>query len=143
MGYGDYQNGQQGIFNSLVIEFDVYHDASMGDPNGNHVGVHSKGNNPNSSNENAVILGLVNTTIPAIQTGNGNKHTVDIEYQASLTTLEVILDGQLVLFSDNFTLSDWIELPSNGNSFIGLTSSTNTNDYFQLDILSWSFGELV
>ena len=140
MGYGDYQNGQQGILNSLAIEFDVYQDSSMGDPNSNHVGVHSRGNNPNSSNETAVILNLVNTTIPAIQTGNGIQHTVYVEYQAVPNTLQVLLDGQQVLFSNAFNLTDWILLePGTGESFIGITSSTYTNDFFELDILSWYF----
>ena len=100
----------------------MYQDVSMNDPNANHVGVHSRGNSPNISNESAIILGLV----VAIQTGNGTRHTVSIEYQAAPKILEVLLDGHLVLFSENFKLTDWIELPS----FVGITGSGNNEDHF-------------
>jgi len=141
IGYGDYQNKQQGIFNSLAIEFDVYLDQNMNDPNNNHAGVHSTGDNaPNSSNENAVILGLVNSTIPAIQNSNGTTHTVYIEYQGAETTLVVFLDDVQILNSTAFNLTEWILLePGSGESFIGITGSTNQNDFFELDILSWYF----
>lgn len=50
----------------------THFDSSMNDPNANHAGVHSGPNLPNSSNENAVILGLVNSTIPTIQANGIN-----------------------------------------------------------------------
>ena len=133
MGYGDYQNGQQGILNSLAIEFDVYQDVSMNYPNANH-GVHSRGNSPNSSNESAVILGLV--TIPAIQTGNGTRHTVFIEYQAAPNILEVLLDGHL-LCSENFKLTDWIELPR-----LEVVSSESQLVAIMKITFNWSFWQL-
>merc|ERR1712137_973173 len=137
IGYGDYQNKNQGIPDSIAVEFDTIQDPDMNDPNDNHCGVHNNGDQPNSSNESAVILGLVNTTIPQLQVA-GLEHTVIITYEASSLTFTVELDGQMVLSSNSFNLTDFIQIPD-GTCFIGVTSSTTVNSWASHALTSWYF----
>jgi len=139
IGYGDYQNKQQGIPESVAVEFDTVNDSAMNDPNDNHCGVHSVADSPNSSNENAVILGMVNTTIPQLQQA-GFEHSCTITYDANTTSLVVELDGEVVLSSTSFNLTDYVPVdPTDGTCFVGFTASTTTTAYATHYITSWYF----
>src|SRR4051794_3703875 len=51
LGYGDQGIGTAGIHSSLAIEFDTVQQIDLGDPNNNHISVHSRGAQSNSANE--------------------------------------------------------------------------------------------
>ena len=125
LGYG-------GIPNSVAVEFDTYHNGVNVDPNSNHISVHTRGTNPNSSHH-AYTLGST-TAIPNVR--DGNVHTVRIDYIPG--TLSVFLDD---LANPALTVS--LDLAAtlsfdNGRAWVGFTAATGawTENH---DILNWSF----
>jgi hypothetical protein len=126
MGYGS-------IANSLAIEFDTFQNPEALDPNANHIGIHSRGTEPNSAEESA-SLALVT---PSINLSDGAIHTVVIRYAG----------GMLKVFLDDLNNQPTLELPvelgtlltlDNGTAWVGFTSSTG-GDFENHDILMWSF----
>ncbi len=53
LGYGSGLEGEdeQGLPGSVAVEFDSHYDETLGDPELSHIGVHSRGGEPNSANE--------------------------------------------------------------------------------------------
>ena len=126
MGYG-------GITNSVAVEFDTFRNALIGDPNGNHISVHTGGTAANSDLEDH-SLGIA-TNLPNMS--DGNIHTAGILYVPG--TMTVSLDGADVL-TVPLNLSTKLNLNS-GNAWMGFTagfSGASENH----DILNWSVNAL-
>ncbi len=126
LGYGS-------IANSLAIEFDTFQNPETLDLDANHIGIHSRGTEPNSAEESA-SLALVT---PSIDMSDGAIHTVVIRYA----------DGMLRVFLDDLNNQPTLEIPvelgalltlDNGTAWVGFTSSTG-GDFENHDILMWSF----
>src|SRR5215470_15623779 len=84
MGYG-------GITNSVAVEFDTFRNALTGDPNGNHISIHTGGTAANSNLEDH-SLGIA-ANLPNMS--DGNIHTAGILYTPG--TMTISLDGADVL----------------------------------------------
>jgi hypothetical protein len=135
MGYGDFSNLNRGIANSVAVEFDTFK-LSAGDPNGNHIAVHSRGTLPNT-----ILLPsrlAVTTTIPNLS--DGSVHTVRIGYVPG--TMSIFLDD---LANPALTVS--VDLAATlsldaGNAFVGFTAATGAG-FENHDILNWSFSTII
>ena len=122
MGYG-------GITNSVAVEFDTFRNALIGDPNGNHISIHTGGTAANSNLEDH-SLGIA-TNLPNMS--DGNIHTAGILYQPG--TMTVSLDGADVL-TVPLNLSTNLNLNS-GNAWMGFTAAFSGASENH-DVLSWS-----
>jgi hypothetical protein len=121
--------------NSLAVEFDTFFiPQTLGDPNGNHISVHSRGTLANSIDE-AFSLGNTGTGL-AVNLSDGLVHTARIAYAP----------GSMSVFVDNMVgpaltipvnLSTLLSL-SSGQAYVGFTSATG-NGFENHDILNWSF----
>jgi hypothetical protein len=125
--------GYSSIANSFAIEFDTFQNPEAADLDANHIGVHSRGTMPNSTDESA-SLGLVT---PSIDLSDGAIHTVVIRYAG----------GMLKVFLDDLNNQPVLELPvdlgtlldlENGTAWVGFTSATG-GQFENHDILMWSF----
>lgn len=122
--------GFAGISDSLAVEFDTFQNGDLGDPNGNHISVQTRGTAPNTADEQ-YSLGST-TAIPKL--ADGNLHSVTISDLQG--TLRVLLDGQLVLAAP-VNLSQLLSL-DNGTAYVGFTASTGSA-WENHDILNWAF----
>jgi hypothetical protein len=130
LGYGNYGGGG-GIPNSLAVEFDTYQ-LFNGDPDGNHIAVHSLGTLPNDIRL-ASRLGIT-SAIPNLS--DGNIHTVRIDYVPG--TMKIFLDDLV-----NSALTVAVDLAAilsldAGSAFVGFTAATG-GEFENHDILNWSF----
>jgi hypothetical protein len=121
-----------GIKSSLAIEFDIYRFVTLGDPNDNHVSIHSRGTLENSPDE-IYSLGL---GTPSFTLKDGNVHTAVIDYVQGQMNVYV---GDLVnpLVTSNINLSTLLAL-GDGNAWVGFTGGTGGASA-QQDILSWQY----
>ncbi|WP_276484669.1 lectin-like domain-containing protein [Paraflavitalea pollutisoli] len=117
--------GYEGVPNSLAIEFDTQ--SEVGE-NSNHLAIHTKGTEPNSTHYTARVATKDN--LPEFQ--DGVPHVVKIRYTAGKIT--VYFDGALAL---EYAVDLTATLGLSGQYYIGLTSSTS-GSYQQHDILKWS-----
>jgi len=125
--------GYAGIPRSLAVEFDTWQNTNIGDPNGNHVAVHTRWQQPNSVDVDA-RLGWAN---PGFNLEDGQVHTATITYNGS-GQLDIVLDNVSVLtvtFDHNNYLSI---LDASGFAWVGFTAATG-GAWEDIDILSWSF----
>lgn len=134
VGAGGGAIGYGNIPNSVAIEFDTWNngpDNHNGDPNGNHISVHTRGAEPNSS-DHAYALGAT-TIIPNLS--DGVVHHATIRYSSG--RLEIAVDNlsQPVL-SIPLDLATTLKL-DDGKAWIGFSAATGV--YENHDILSWSF----
>ena len=125
--------GYTGIPRSLAVEFDTWWNTEYGDPNDNHVAVHTRWQQPNSAGVDA-RLGWAN---PGFNLEDGQVHTATITYNGS-GQLDIVLDNVSVLtvtFDHNNYLSI---LDASGFAWVGFTAATG-GAWEDIDILSWSF----
>ena len=129
--------GYTGVANSLAIEFDTFYNDNTDilDPiNNNHISVHTRGIEPNSSNHNE-SLGCV-TDIPNMS--DGNVYTVRIKYMPN--DLDVFLNDIPVL---NIPLNITTTLNlDNGFAWVGFTSGKCLS-YEKHNILNWTFHQYI
>jgi hypothetical protein len=118
IGSGGYGLGYDGIRNSLAVEFDLAQNQLQEDPNHPHIGMHTRGNEPNSTNEQASVVPPVATT----SLTDRRPHTVRITYTPG--RLAIYLDDTLKLTAP-VVLEDTIDL-TDGKAWIGLTAATGT-----------------
>jgi hypothetical protein len=116
--------GYAGIPNSLAIEFDTWQNSELGDPNSNHISVHTRGTMPNSADETG-HLGLT-SAIPYLS--DGGRHRASIRYlppdRSAPGFLAVYVDDAPIPdLSLELDLSQVLRL-DNGRAFIGFTAST-------------------
>ncbi|MBO9565425.1 MAG: VWD domain-containing protein [Niastella sp.] len=117
--------GYQGVPNSLAIEFDTQTD---GGENSNHLAIHTKGTEPNSTHYTARVA--TKDDLPDFN--DGAFHTVKIRYITNKIT--VYFDDVLAL---QYTVDLSALLGLNGQYYIGLTSSTSSS-FEQHDITKWT-----
>jgi hypothetical protein len=127
--------GYEGIPRSLAVEFDTWQntESGFGDPDDNHVAVHTRWQQPNSAGVDA-RLGWAN---PGFNLEDGQVHTATITYNGS-GQLNIVLDNVSVLtvtFDHNNYLSI---LDASGFAWVGFTAATGGVGE-DIDILSWSF----
>ncbi|MGN6493706.1 MAG: VWD domain-containing protein [Agriterribacter sp.] len=120
----DGQLGYQGVPASLAVEFDTWPD---GGENGNHIAIHTKGKEPNSTHYTAAVA--TNATIPQMQ--GGAPHKVRIKYAA--TKISVWLDDTLVL---EYAVDLFTTLGLSNQFYVGLVASTS-GSFQEHSILQW------
>ena len=81
--------GYDSIPNSLAIEFDTFLNSNFGDPDNNHVAVHTRGVSPNSIDSSAVLA----TATPSFDINDGQLHHVRVAYEPGM--MSVFLDHSL------------------------------------------------
>jgi hypothetical protein len=127
--------GYEGIPRSLAVEFDTWQntESGYGDPDGNHVAVHTQWQQPNSADVDA-RLGWAN---PGFNLEDGQVHTATITYNGS-GQLNIVLDNVSVL-TVTFNHNDYLSiLDASGFAWVGFTAATG-GAWEDIDILSWSF----
>ena len=125
--------GYTGIPRSLAVEFDTWQNTNYGDPNGNHVAVHTRWLQPNT----AAMAARLGWADPGFNLEDGQVHTATITYNGS-GQLDIVLDNVSVLtvtFDHNNYLSI---LDASGFAWVGFTAATG-GAWEDIDILSWSF----
>lgn len=131
IGYSGPPPAHIGIPYSIALEFDTYHNAELGDPNNNHLSVHTRGPIGNSAEE---IYSLGSTTvIPNLS--DGQVHTALVSYRPG--TFSVFVDdlttpALVVPLNLGATLS-----LADGAAWVGFTLGTGIAGYEAHDILSW------
>jgi len=119
--------------NSLAVEFDTF--KNSWDSGDNQIGVHTRGDGPNYSNDGSLFDAVLGKTGTIPELDDGLEHTVRVSY----------LPGILSVYFDDLAtpvLSVSTNLKAlglhNGKAFVGFTSGTGTA-LADHDILSWSF----
>ncbi|HUR45351.1 MAG TPA: Ig-like domain-containing protein [Candidatus Saccharimonadales bacterium] len=124
--------GYRSLTNSLAVEFDTYQNSETADLDGNHIGLHSRGLLPNSTDESASLARVT----PSIDMSDGAVHTVVIRYDGA--KLRVYLDDLILPVLDYaVNLSSLLSL-DNGTAWVGFTSATG-GEFENHDILMWLF----
>jgi hypothetical protein len=148
LGYGDTVSSKRalhGISNSVAVEFDTHKDEELGDPNDNHVSVHTNGHSPNSASERSSIATV--TALPWLYQGVQN-FTVeylpmdesDNDCKAGCLRVTSSAVSGPVLVVRNKRLEDMIDLADGGTTaWLGFTASTGQSGGQFHDILSWDY----
>jgi len=151
MGYGAEPTSPAGtaLSNSLAIEIDTYFIASpWGDPDGNHLSIHTNGTGENNAYE-SLSIGLAS---PATNMSNGSVHTLRVRYNPGV--LDIYLDNlSTPLLSANYSFvtgGSWtgggsvggLALIGNSAAHVGFTAGTGgaTENH---DVLSWTWAPIV
>ncbi len=138
-GAGD-SMGFAGISDSLAVEIDTNHDASTGDPYVvPFISVQTRGVSQNSSD---VTYSLGAAGDAAL--GDGNPHVLTVRYlpgQGAGDGLAVFVDDAATpaLTVPSLDLTSELAL-SDGQAWVGFTSSNSDASLADADITSWSFG---
>ena len=88
--------GYEGISPSLVIEFDTYQNADLGDPSWDHISIMRNGN-PSHNNLASNLAGPIQASATSLNVEDGATHEVKIEWIAATNILNVYFDCQLRL----------------------------------------------
>jgi hypothetical protein len=141
LGGGGGGLGYHGIPNSLAVEFDTWQNDGLelgetgeGDPNDNHVSVHTGGTGANSAH-GSYSLGHT-TDIPDLS--GGAVHHVVLVYDPGW--LEVwIDDGDQPVLSVGVDLAETLDLRDGDRAWLGITAATGLSSQNH-DILRFRFG---
>lgn len=125
LGYG-------GISHCLAIEFDTYRNAEYGDPDNNHLSIHTNGVGLNSADE-GYSIGRT-SSVPNLL--DGQVHVAKVDYAGG--TLKVYIDDMVTpRLTVPYNLN---QLGLNdGRAYVGFTASTGSS-FANYDVISWSFG---
>ena len=141
LAYGDAQRGsvRRGLNNSLALEFDTHRDVALGDPNGNHVSVHSRGAAQQNSADQACAL--ANGTNAAINPLSGVTSNVTVEFWPGRGLLVHIapLTGAVLDVPAAAPLARWMELDEWGAAYIGFTAATGAESGEEHAVSDWAF----
>ena len=154
MGYGNFLTSLPGetVDNSVVIELDTFANTSAttwGDPDGNHISIHTGGSGDNGTHE-SFSIGRANSAAVGVDMNNGASHTVRVVYTpGSPGTLEVYFDGVLKVTApysfatggtwiDSGTAVGGLNLIGGASAYVGFTSGAGTAREFR-DVLSWTW----
>eukprot|EP01116_Phalansterium_solitarium_P010833 TRINITY_DN2618_c0_g1_i1.p1 TRINITY_DN2618_c0_g1~~TRINITY_DN2618_c0_g1_i1.p1 ORF type:complete len:363 (-),score=11.24 TRINITY_DN2618_c0_g1_i1:45-1133(-) len=130
LGYG-------GIPNSIAFEFDTLFTPDNGDPDGNHISVHTNGHLPNSSDHRS-SLASTRALHDSVELADGRVHVVKISYTAE--TIRVFIDGKSrPVLETSQRLGQ--RIAPDGRAWVGFAAANGitTANY---DILSWRFSAL-
>jgi hypothetical protein len=117
---------------SLVVEFDTFANAGLGDPSGSHISVHTNGTGNNSTHE-SFSLGSFNTN-PILD--DGAVHTAKLDYQPGV--LSIYLDNLTTpVLTVSVDLAEKLGLVG-GQAWVGFTAATG-GGWETHDILNWNF----
>lgn len=123
--------GYEGVPNSIAIEFDNWRNDEWGEPNDNHVAVHTKGTSPNTSGNESLVA--INSALPTTLE-NGQLHQVKIDFEKGI--LKVFLNGTEII-NTPLNVGKTLNL-DNETAWIGFTSSTGAAYAYQ-EIHTWQF----
>jgi Legume lectin domain len=148
LGYGVADAGEDAIARSLAVEFDTFslkeagaEGEDFGDPNGNHISVHSRGAEPNHVDE-SYSLGTVTEGLPSFK--DGKPHKVKVSYTPG--SLKIYVDSMekpvqtLAIKLDAFSgkgFQNASVLDADGKAWVGFTAGTG-GLWENHDILSWT-----
>lgn len=126
--------GYQGVTPSVGIEFDTYNNGnngSVGDPNGNHVGIDINGD---------VATPLADTVVEPTRFNDGNVWNAWVDYDGNLNNLEVRWSQSLVRpilpqLTKNVNLTAVL---GQTNAYLGFTAGTGSA-WGNQDILQWQY----
>jgi hypothetical protein len=144
-GWGVFTGSLPGesVDNSLAISLDTYTNGSWGDPNANHISIHTGGVGDNSQDESFSI----GRATAGINMNNGAVNTLRISYVPG--TLEVYLNGVLQLsvpydfnsggtWVDSGTPVGGLNLIGGSSAYVGFASGAGGALEFR-EVHSWSF----
>jgi hypothetical protein len=132
LGFSGFAIGYAGIPESVAIEFDTWPNQEFGDPNDNHISIHTAADFPNSADESFSIGAT--TAIPDLS--DGNVHTARIAYAPG--TLQVYLDDlQNPVLTAPADIGALLNL-DHGHAWVGFTAATG-GAFENHDILNWSY----
>lgn len=132
LGYG-------GIINAVVFEFDTYDDFTFADIGDNELAIHASTSGVSHRYDLSGIAHVNISGTPNMK--DGSVHTGKIVYDRYAEEFRVYIDNILELsYSGN--LNTLVDLPDDGNLFVGFTGSTGSA-YESHDILSWSFSSFL
>ena len=144
-GWGVFTGSLPGesVDNSLAISLDTYTNGNWGDPNSNHISIHTGGAGDNSQDESFSI----GRATAGINMNNGAVNTLRISYVPG--TLEVYLNGllQLSVPYDFNTGGTWVDsgtpvgglnLLPGGTAYVGFASGAGGAREFR-EVHSWTF----
>ncbi|MEM7264196.1 MAG: hypothetical protein AAF488_19580 [Planctomycetota bacterium] len=121
-----------GITKSLAVEIDDFQNGNFGDPNGNHISIHTLGVAPNTTLESASIGS--SSSVAPFGLGTGS-HTLQVEYDP-VGTLTIYLNNLLtpiiVASVDLTTVLDGTD------GHIGFTGSGGAS-FLITNVRNWSF----
>ena len=125
LGYGysagwedEHEGEDRAISNCVAIEFDTYQNEEFGDPNANHISIHTNGEQANSQ-LHLYSIGLVTDTE---ELANGEIHTVSVHYIPG--ELKVFFgSGETPVMVVPIDLSEALRLDS-GRAWLGFTAAT-------------------
>eukprot|EP00026_Physarum_polycephalum_P003463 Phypoly_transcript_03475.p1 GENE.Phypoly_transcript_03475~~Phypoly_transcript_03475.p1 ORF type:complete len:778 (+),score=103.78 Phypoly_transcript_03475:100-2334(+) len=124
--------GYDGIARSVVVEFDTWKSDDCGDPSGNHVSIHTRGQEPNSSHH-LHSLGSVN---PSVVLNDGAQHAAFIQYDAEQQTLAVWVEKEALMIV-KINLPETIGVSEDGKAWLGFVGSTGGVSQLH-ELLRWS-----
>jgi hypothetical protein len=75
--------GYTGIPDSVALEFNTIQNGQTGDPNGNHVGVHTRGLLPNTTDMSASLADVT----PSFRLNDGSAHQVEVDYTPGVLSI--------------------------------------------------------
>jgi hypothetical protein len=116
--------GYNGVPSSLAVEFDTWTDAGE---NSNHVAIHTKGTEPNSTHYTAAVA--TNQNIPELQ--GGAIHKAKIRYADH--KISVWVDGVLAL---EYAVDIFVKLGLTDKFYVGITASTS-GSFQEHSLVEW------
>ena len=154
IGYGNFLTSLPGetVDNSLVVELDTFANTSAttwGDPDGNHISIHTGGSGDNGTHESFSIGRAANAAL-GVDLNNGVAHTLRVLYTPGTPgTLEVFLDGVLKVTApysfatggtwiDSSTPVGGLNLINGTSAYVGFTSGAGSAREFR-DIQNWTW----
>lgn len=133
IGYGGGALGYGGIPKSFAVEFDTW--SNSGDPNGNHISIHTAGIRENNSSPETQLA----YAIPDFYLDDGDTHYVQIKYQGH--QFELYLDTiPTPILTTPVSIEDSLQLQE-GKAWVGFTGATGAA-YQNHYIISWTFTPL-
>jgi glucose/arabinose dehydrogenase len=128
------QLGYHGLSNCIAIELDTWQNLNTGDPNANHLSVHTTGAGVNSVNE----LASIGATTLVVDLNDNAEHTLRVEYAPG--SLRIFVDDLAVpALTVPVDIGATLNL-SDDTAWVGFTAGTGSV-WQAHDVLSWSFDE--